>query len=218
MTQEKILFLGPEDSPLIPWLQEQSEEVIQTSDRLSAREVSKQGYSFLVSYGYRHILRKDILDIFPGRAINLHISLLPWNRGADPNFWSFVEDTPKGVTIHYLDEGVDTGDIIAQQEIDFDSDRETLATSYEKLQATMQDLFKRNWLNIKNGNCQRQKQIGNGSTHKVKDKEGLSHLLTDLWNTPVSFLEEYAAETQISKQFWEKYDSEIEEIRKQKKA
>lgn len=218
MTQEKILFLGPEDSPLIPWLQEQGEEVIQTSDRLSAQEVSEQGYSFLVSYGYRHILRKDILDIFPSRAINLHISLLPWNRGADPNFWSFVEDTPKGVTIHYLDEGVDTGDIIAQQEIEFDSDRETLATSYEKLQATMQDLFKRNWLNIKNGNCQRQKQIGNGSTHKVKDKEGLSHLLTDRWNTPVSLLEEYAAETQMSKQFWDKYDSEIEEIRKQKKA
>lgn len=134
----KILFLGPEDSPLIPWLQEQSEEVIQTSDRLSAREVSKQGYSFLVSYGYRHILRKDILDIFPGRAINLHISLLPWNRGADPNFWSFVEDTPKGVTIHYLDEGVDTGDIIAQQETDVESNYKRASLKLQEAEGCVQ--------------------------------------------------------------------------------
>ena len=159
-----------------------------------------------------------ILDIFPCKAINLHISYLPWNRGADPNFWSFVEDTPKGITIHYLDEGVDTGDIIVQEEIKFDSDRETLATSYEKLQAAIQNLFKQNWPNIKNEKCQGQKQVGKGSTHKVRDKEGLSHLLTAGWSTPVSVLEEYAAETQMSKQFWDKYDSEIEEIKKQKKA
>jgi len=113
---------------------------------------------------------------------------------------------------------VDTGDIIVQEKMEFDSDRETLATSYEKLQTAIQELFRKNWQNIKSGNCRRQKQVGKGSTHKVKDKASLSHLLTDGWNTPVSVLEEYAAETQMSKQFWDKYDSEIEEIRKQKKA
>ncbi len=145
----------------------------------------------MVSYGYRHIIRKNILDIFQGKAINLHISYLPWNRGADPNFWSFVEDTPKGVTIHYLDEGVDTGDIIYQKEMEFDLSRETLATSYEKLQAEIQDLFKKNWLNIKSVNNQRRKQVGKGSAHKIKDKEALSHLLTDGWDTPVSVLYQY---------------------------
>lgn len=215
MAHEKILFLGPEDFSLITWLREQGEQVIQSADKLSVQAVANQGFSFLVSYGYRYILRKDILDIFPNKAINLHISYLPWNRGVDPNFWSFIEDTHKGVTIHYLDEGVDTGDIIAQNEIEFDSERETLATSYEKLQAAIQDLFRQNWLSIKSGNCQRQKQVSGGSTHKVKDKECLYHLLTDGWNTPVSVLEKYAAETQMSKQFRDKYDCEIEEIRKQ---
>lgn len=190
MVHERILFLGSEDSPLIAWLRDHGEQVIQTADKLSAQDVLEQGYTFLISYGYRHILHKGILDIFPSKAINLHISYLPWNRSADPNFWSFVEDTPKGVTIHYLDEGVDTGDIIVQKEIEFDSERETLATSYEKLQAAIQDLFKQNWPNIKSGKCQRQKQVGKGSTHKLKDKEGLSHLLTDGWNTPVSALYE----------------------------
>lgn len=136
-------------------------------------------------------MKKDILDIFPDRAINLHISYLPWNRGADPNFWSFVDDTPKGVTIHYLDEGVDTGDIIVQEAIYFDVARETLTTSYDHLQFAIQELFKRNWQNIKSLKCQRKKQAGAGSLHKVKDMLELSYLLTDGWNTPVSALKEY---------------------------
>jgi len=118
MRKEKILFLGPEDSPLITWLTEQGEQVIQTADKLTLEFLGKERFLFVVSYGYRYIITKDILDEFPDRAINLHIAYLPWNRGADPNFWSFVYGTPKGVTIHYLNEGVDTGDIIVQQEAD----------------------------------------------------------------------------------------------------
>ena len=188
MTQESILFLGPEDSPLIAWLRAQGEDVAQTSDALSTDVVSNRGYSFLISYGYRHILRNDILSLFPDKAINLHISYLPWNRGADPNFWSFLEDTPKGVTIHHLDEGIDTGDIIIQQEVEFDSERDTLATSYEKLHTAIQDLFKQNWQDIKSGQGQRQQQTSEGSSHKLKDKKKLLHLLSDGWNTSISVL------------------------------
>jgi len=218
MAREKVLFLGPEDSPLIAWLLEQGEQVIQTADKLSLPFIREGKFTSLVSYGYKHILRKDILDKFPGKAINLHVSYLPWNRGADPNFWSFVEDTPKGVTIHYLNDGVDAGDIIVQKNLNFDLDAETLATSYEKLQVAIQDLFKQNWNNIKNGVCPRQEQVGKGSAHKVKDKEGLLHLLKDGWNTPILALDEYAAETQMSKQFWDEYDSEIKRTRNQNNA
>ena len=80
MAHEKILFLGPEDSPLITWLQEQGEHVIQTADKFSAQDVLEQGYSFLVSYGYRHILRKDIL----GSTAKVAILLSPDQRVAYP--------------------------------------------------------------------------------------------------------------------------------------
>jgi methionyl-tRNA formyltransferase len=216
--EENILFLGDKESPLFEWLKSIGELVIQTSEKISPEFINTNNVGFLVSYGYRHILKQNVLELFPGRAINLHISYLPWNKGADPNFWSFMEDTPKGVTIHYLDEGVDTGDIIVQEKVNFNTGQETLASSYEKLQTTIQKLFKENWHDIKSGKCKRQKQAGKGSLHKVKDKDALSHLLTDGWNTPLSVLEEYAAETQMSQQFWEKYDFEIEEIRKQNKA
>ncbi|GGO88991.1 hypothetical protein GCM10011348_45700 [Marinobacterium nitratireducens] len=183
---DTILFLGPEDSPLISWLQSQGEVVIQTADKISSKFIRDSGASFIISYGYRHILRADVLDLFPSRAINLHISYLPWNRGADPNLWSFVDNTPKGVTIHYLDEGVDTGDIIAQEVVRFDLESDTLATSYEKLHKAIQLLFKANWSHIKDGTCQRQNQSSGGTIHKIKDKSAVDHLITDGWNTRVS--------------------------------
>ena len=48
------------------------------------------------------------------------MSYLPYNRGAHPNFWSFVNNTVKGVTIHEIDQGIDTGKIILQKSIKFD--------------------------------------------------------------------------------------------------
>ncbi|MFZ5818709.1 MAG: formyltransferase family protein [Chloroflexota bacterium] len=188
--KENILFLGPESSSLIIWLKECGEIVVQASEIITPDFVDKCNASFLISYGYRHILGKEILEKFPGKAINLHISYLPWNRGADPNFWSFVENTPKGVTIHYLDEGIDTGDIIVQKEVEFDSRDETLATTYKKLQVEIQELFKQNWLKIKSGKCTRTKQVGEGSFHKLKDKNHLLNLVTNGWDTPITELEQ----------------------------
>jgi len=130
----KILFLGAPDSPVFLWLKQQGEDVHSTLDKITVDYVLENKFNFLISYGYRYVLKKEILDLFPNRAINLHISYLPYNRGSDPNFWSFIDGTPKGVTIHYLDEGVDTGDIIVQKEVVFDSlETETLASSYQKL-------------------------------------------------------------------------------------
>lgn len=213
-----MLFLGEINSPLFDWLRKQEESVIQTNDKITAEFIDRNNVGFIVSYGYRHILKADVLNKLPLKAVNLHISYLPWNRGADPNLWSFIAGSPKGVTIHYLDEGVDTGDVIAQKEIEFKSDNETLATTYEKLQSEIQELFKCHWAKIKTGECKGHQQKGTGSLHKLKDKECLSHLLTDGWNTRISLLEEYAEEIQMNTQFWDKYDREIEEIRNGNKA
>jgi methionyl-tRNA formyltransferase len=144
----------------------------------------------IISYGYRHIIKKDVLSILERPIINLHISYLPWNRGADPNFWSLLENTPRGVTIHYIDEGIDTGDIIAQEEVVFAPD-DTLATSYRKLQETVQDLFKAHCQSILNGTVPCVPQKEDGSFHRSKDKEAYAHLLIKGWDTPIAILESY---------------------------
>jgi len=184
----KVLFLGPADSPLVDYLRAQRDTVIASGDPIDAQRVERSAPDFIVSYGYRHILRGAVVRRYAQRAVNLHISYLPWNRGADPNLWSFVEDSPKGVTIHYIDEGVDTGDIIAQRRVAH-REGDTLRSSYDRLQQQVRLLFEEYWPAIRAGTCPRAKQAGEGSSHRVKDREKLAHLLTEGWDTPVAALE-----------------------------
>lgn len=217
--KESVLFCGPPCKDIEDWLRSKGAEVTRINDKYIDQRVKfLGGFDWIISYNYNHKISKAVLDGFKDKAINLHISYLPWNRGNDPNFWSFVEDTPKGVTIHYMDEGIDTGDIIAQKQVEFDSSQDTLATSYNKLHTELQVLFKEEWSGIKTGACPRRKQIGKGSVHKTKDKERLAHLLRKGWNTPIEVLDGYAAETQMTQQFWDKYDDEIEEIRNESRV
>ncbi|MFX1570629.1 MAG: formyltransferase family protein [Promethearchaeota archaeon] len=173
-----ILFLSPHKH-LIEFIESFGDEVIQTVDPLTDKILNE--IDFIVSYGYRHIIKKPILDKFKGRAINLHISYLPWNRGADPNLWSFLEDTPKGVTIHYLDDGIDTGDIIAQTKIKIYED-DTLKTTYQRLSETMENLFKAYWSDIRKKNIQSMPQL---TYHKSKDKIKYQNFLIKGWDTPI---------------------------------
>ena len=115
----KILYLGSK-SKILDVLQ-RLYNVTQTEDIVNDLSY----YDWVISYGYRHILKKQHIKSAKNPIINLHISFLPYNRGADPNYWSWVEDTPKGVTIHEIDEGIDTGDIIIQKQVNF-NDNETL--------------------------------------------------------------------------------------------
>ncbi|WP_236612524.1 formyltransferase family protein [Picosynechococcus sp. NKBG15041c] len=183
----KILLLGPNRPYLINFLKSFGDQVHNQEEKISLSLGDVEQADFLISYGYRHIIKKDVLNYFKNKAINIHISFLPWNRGADPNLWSFLEDNPKGVTIHYLDEGIDTGDIIIQQRVFFD-DNETLHSSYEKLSQVAFDLFKSNWKLIKENRIQATPQRGKGSYHRTQDKEKYQALLVDGWNTPVSQL------------------------------
>lgn len=73
----------------------------------------------LAAFG--QIIPKDILDIPPLGCLNVHPSLLPRYRGAAPINWSLINgDTVTGVTIMLMDEGMDTGDILRQEETRID--------------------------------------------------------------------------------------------------
>jgi methionyl-tRNA formyltransferase len=182
-----VLFLGPADSRVASFLTHEGEKVMCQTESIDARMMGCLEPEMVVSHGYRHILKREVLDVVRDRAVNLHIAFLPWNRGADPNLWSWIEGTPKGVTIHYLDDGIDSGDVIAQRQVDF-NDGETLATSYARLQVEMLALFREKWPEIKAGLCGRSPQSGSGTFHRVADRARVEHLLVAGWDTPVSLL------------------------------
>lgn len=179
-----ILLLGPYRTEMVEFLTSFGDEVYYTQEPLTTESEYFDKIDFIISYGYRHILTKEILDRFHNKAINLHISLLPWNKGADPNLWSILEDTPKGVTIHYLNHGVDTGDILVQGEVDY-LPEDTLRTSYDRLTETIEDLFKQSWSIIRENQINAFPQAGEGTYHRIKDKEQYKHLISKGWDTPV---------------------------------
>lgn len=67
---------------------------------------------------FERLIKSPILEIPRMGFINLHPSLLPWYRGMSPQHWPIINgDQETGVTVHYVDAGVDTGDIILQERI-----------------------------------------------------------------------------------------------------
>jgi len=162
----KILFLGYENNRLVDFLSSRS-VMKQTMEKLTLQEIEEYNPDLIISYGYKSILSKDIVNAYEGRIINLHISYLPWNKGMYPNIWSIIDNTPTGVTIHLIDDGIDTGDILFQRFVDI-SDKDTLSTSYWKLREEIENLFIKNWQTIKALDFERKKQVPDGTFHLKK--------------------------------------------------
>lgn len=102
----------------------------------------------LVSAGFRHIIPDDILSIPDRGAVNLHKSYLPYNKGANPNVWSIIEDGPAGVSMHYMTETLDDGPIIARRKIPVRPD-DTGKSLYRRLEQHQLSLFKKMWERIR---------------------------------------------------------------------
>ena len=99
----------------------------------------------LISFGYRALINKKILNKLNNPPINLHMSFLPYNKGSHPNFWSFYDKTPAGVTIHEINEKIDSGNIIFQKKIKFKLNKQSsFYSTYKILFKELEKLFCRN--------------------------------------------------------------------------
>ena len=180
---KKILFLG-ESNNLVGFLKESGYEVVTTTNKLSVSDFEQVDPFYVISYGYRHIIKEEVLKQY--NIINLHISYLPYNRGADPNFWSFLDDTPKGVTIHFMDSGIDTGDIIFQRKVQFAPHENTLSATYNRLKKEIEDLFVCEWKNFEIKKYYRKPQdLLSGTHHNTKSLKELWDYFPNDWNTTI---------------------------------
>ncbi|MBR3162828.1 MAG: methionyl-tRNA formyltransferase [Clostridia bacterium] len=122
----------------------------------------------VVAYG--KILPKELLEI-PGKGcINVHGSLLPKYRGAAPIQWAVLNgDKTTGVTTMYMDEGMDTGDMILKQEVEIGED-ETTGELWEKLSKIGANLLVETLEHIEKGTAPREKQGDNFTIAPMLDK------------------------------------------------
>ena len=71
----------------------------------------------IISIASPQIFKRDVI-LSAKHTLNIHAALLPNNRGMMPSFWAMVKGEPEtGVSVHYIDENIDTGDIIIQKKI-----------------------------------------------------------------------------------------------------
>lgn len=162
------LYHNPCALPLFDWLQKEGHETVLCSERLTEAWCEAQKFDLGISYTYRYIVSENILSVLKFNVVNLHNSYLPWNRGADPNLWSLVESTPRGVTLHYMEAELDKGAIIAQEIVPV-LPGETLKTSYHALDIAAQSQFRRAFQLYSYWPQMKKYPLGKGSYHSVQD-------------------------------------------------
>lgn len=169
----EVVFLGVNDAGMrvYDWLCDRDEvfvhALLTTERQLNSIETIQPDY--IVSCGYHHIVPEEILAIPAEGCLNLHPALLPFNRGANPNVWCIIDGTPAGVTLHYMNTGVDTGNIIAQQTVkkQFSDTGKTLQKRLEDAQV---ELFRSVWPKIAVGEVKSERQDQNTGTYHRRDE------------------------------------------------
>lgn len=122
------------------------------------------------------ILRSPLLDTPRQGFVNTHPSLLPHNRGKHFSFWAIVEQAPFGVTLHRVDDGVDSGDIVIQSSIAYDW-CDTGGTLYEKAQEGMMQLLMEVYPALREGEFASFPQsLDAGSFHYASELESASKI------------------------------------------
>ena len=184
----KILVLGPNASLLSPILG--TSLVAQSNDPIDLQQFNEIGCDAIISFGYRYKITDQILERVNGNAINIHISLLPWNRGSNPNFWSWLENTPKGVSAHWINSDIDYGDLVVQTEVQFKQE-ETLRSSYETLMTRATTLVSDFWTDHGFEGAPRSPQFEGGSNHTKDQFNSYSHILRLGNDTPCSEISDF---------------------------
>lgn len=124
----------------------------------SLAQLKEFGADLFVLCGYNKIIKKQVIDIPSLGTINLHGGKLPEYRGAAPINWQIINgETTGGCSIIYVDEGIDTGDIISQEIYPIEAE-DTHASILEKTLEIFPRLLLQVLEKIEKGTVQAQKQ------------------------------------------------------------
>jgi methionyl-tRNA formyltransferase len=129
-----------------------------------------------LAVGYSQILKPPTLAIPHLAAVNFHASLLPEYRGKHPVFWTLRDGRPwAGLTAHWMDPGIDTGDIIYQVKVRTHR-RDTVASLYERIIVKSVALVGRLVANAERGSIPRHPQPAGRGSYFSSIKEDDFHI------------------------------------------
>ena len=144
------------------------------------------GVDLAFNTGFDYIVDKPFLDALGIGCVNAHPAALPLNRGCHFSFWGIMDGTPHGASIHWIDEGLDSGDIVDQLTFEDDGFM-TAAQVMKKAEALCVELWEKNLPAIIDGTAPRRPQsegsyhakseIAEASTLRSGDSIGVDRLL-----------------------------------------
>jgi methionyl-tRNA formyltransferase len=121
-------------------------------------ELKKLNAEIFIVVGYQFFLSDEILNMARLGVINFHTSLLPRHAGMHPGFWTiWYGDHETGMVIHYMDEGIDTGDIIYETRVQV-KPGDTIDGIYHRVWKTSIPLVERLLQDLDNNNLPRKPQ------------------------------------------------------------
>jgi methionyl-tRNA formyltransferase len=179
----KVLLLSPSPEKLLPCINSIDDEFVLLNTKINQRFIVDSKIDLLISYNYRRIIELEVLQVPGLRAFNLHTSLLPFNRGSHPILWSILESTPLGITIHEIDQGLDTGPIIFQREIQLLDQSKSLKELHEDINKALIELFCSNWKTLREGSYTRTPQAEAGTYHRSIVGNEFISTLDKSWDT-----------------------------------
>ena len=173
MVKKEIIFLGynSKQTKLIKFLKTKKITVKSLGQKQISKNNLNKNTILVISFGYRNLIKKEILDFSKNiEFINLHMSYLPFNRGAHPNFWSFYENTQKGISIHLINNKIDQGKLILRKKIYFKNiKKHSFKTTYDILFKKLENLFIKNFSKIISKKYRIIKTQSKGSFHRKNE-------------------------------------------------
>ena len=127
-------------------------------DKKFLKGLEKFNADIFIVCGFQYFLPSELIDIPGLGTLNFHTSLLPRHAGMHPGFWTiWYGDKKSGMTIHFMDEGIDTGDIAYQSQVSVIAGS-SIESLYKRIWDSSEDLIKKLLSDIEENNLPRRKQ------------------------------------------------------------
>ena len=157
-----ILILGPSErnKKIINSLNKDGNNTEIYDGKLSVDSKILIDKDLIISSGYAYLIKKDIVNKFKGKIINLHATFLPWGKGIGTTLNALLLNDPTGISYHLIDNNFDTGNIISRKII-LPKRGDTTRSFYSKLINRLNDSFIKDWHKLKKLNFVTYKQKNN---------------------------------------------------------
>ncbi len=133
---------------------------------------------YIVGIHFPYIVPAEVLGLTKG-FMNLHPAYLPYNRGWHTPSWAILEDSPIGATFHFMDTGIDSGDILHQRRLTV-APSDTANSLYARVKRLEFEVLTEAWPLLASGAFRRRAQV---------DGEGTTHTRKELFTEPVQRIE-----------------------------